>query len=261
MKSIITNLIFLFVGLHSYCQIKLSPEVINDFSFSYYYQYKFQNNGSVRACAFLAGRRIGYGLVDIEVAVENMTKDNKFREELYKIIFELYKGDKEFLTLNLISIGMKATNAKKLSQYVFAKYSKQPIYNEESTRQPTKNMDLILNSPSKILNYSYRNLIDSLNRNHIVYKKDSAIVDETFIGFNIKTADGEYFILENYSIGSYEFEISESFEIVARYYIQREAKIKKHESGYYLFYYKGVIIQILEHSDVSTSITYNKSPH
>lgn len=124
MKQIITIILTLFVLLTTVNSQSARPskETIRDFSVSFYYKYKFEKNQSLQSCAYLAGNRIGYSLVDIQIAVEKLETDTRFREELLKIMVDLYKADEEFFTLNLISIGMKATNAKELAKYIYQKY-------------------------------------------------------------------------------------------------------------------------------------------
>jgi hypothetical protein len=126
MKQALITILILFVLLSTSNSQNSKPpkETIKDFSVSFYYKYKFEKNQSLRACAYLAGNRIAYSLSDIQVAVEKMETDTRFRDELLKVMVELYKGDEEFFTLNLISIGMKATNAKELARYIYQKYER-----------------------------------------------------------------------------------------------------------------------------------------
>lgn len=145
MKQAIITILTLFLLLTAVnSQIaKPSKETIKDFSVSFYYKYKFEKNQSLQACAYLAGNRIGYSLVDIQVAVEKMETDAKFREELLKVMVDLYKADEEFFTLNLISIGMKATNARELARYIYQKY--------ERNSEVTANTDKISKSKDSII--------------------------------------------------------------------------------------------------------------
>lgn len=126
MKQVITTILSLFLLLTGINSQNANPskETINDFSVSFYYKYKFEKNQSLQACAYLAGNRIGYSLVDIQVAVEKLETDSRFREELLKVMVDLYKADEEFFTLNLMSVGMKATNAKELARYIYQKYER-----------------------------------------------------------------------------------------------------------------------------------------
>ena len=156
MKYFIIAIALLFLGISVYSQnLKPSAAVTNDFVTSFYYQYKYQKSSGVRSCAFITGQQMGYNLVDLEVAVEEMAKNNKFRELLYKVMFNLYKGDEEFFTLNLISIGMKAANAKVLSKYVLNKYGKNAIQSELLQANPDSN---IIDPVSKISTLNYINL-------------------------------------------------------------------------------------------------------
>lgn len=136
MKQVITTILasfFLLTAVNSQ-NAKPSKETIKDFSVSFYYKYRFEKNQSLQACTYLAGNRIGYSLVDIQMAVEKMETDAKFREELLKVMVDVYKADEEFFTLNLISIGMKATNAKELARYIYQKYER----SQEATAETDK---------------------------------------------------------------------------------------------------------------------------
>ncbi|MBN8672820.1 MAG: hypothetical protein J0L56_01735 [Chitinophagales bacterium] len=139
MKQVITTILALFLlfTVANAQNTKPSKETIKDFSVSFYYKYKFERNQSLQASAYLAGNRIGYSFVDIQVAVEKMETDGRFREELLKVMLDLYKAE-EFFTLNLISIGMKATNAKELARYIYQKYERRSeiIENTDKINEP-----------------------------------------------------------------------------------------------------------------------------
>ena len=255
MKFIITGILFLFLGVSSSGQnLKLSAEVVNDFATSFYYQYKYENSGGIKSLAFLTGRQLGYSLVDVEVAVETIAKDDKFREGLFKMFLDLYRGDEQFVTLNLISMGMRATNAKLLGKYIISKYRLRAT-DEGSTQINSTNNTL---PPISIIRCGYQKLHDSLTKNHIEYVIDSAISDEIFIGYNLKTSNGKYFISKNYTICSYSFEITQALKSLVKYLLNQGAKVKQKEAGYIILAYKGILVQILELSDQKISVTYNK---
>lgn len=140
MKRAITTILALFFlfAVATSQNAKPSKEAIRDFSISFYYKYKFEKNQSLQAYAYITGNRLGYSLVDIQVAVEKMETDVRFREELLKVMGDLYKTDVDFFTLNLISIGMKATNAKELASYVYQKHEQ----GSGVTVEPTKIIEL-----------------------------------------------------------------------------------------------------------------------
>lgn len=136
MRVIILSSVFLIMGMSSFGQnLKPSKDVVNDFASAVYYQYKYSNRGGVKSWVYLTGQRLGYNLVDIEIAVESITKDNRFREELFKTFLKLYRGDEQFISLNLISIGMRATSAKYLANYILDKYKDEVDAEKNSIRQ------------------------------------------------------------------------------------------------------------------------------
>lgn len=123
MKQSALSFLFLLIVLSSRSQnLKVSKEVIRDFSVSYYYKYRFEKNQTLRAWAYWAGNKLGLGVADLELAVERMETNATFREELYKTFAEFCKYDSELLTMSLISVGMKASNAKELTTYILDKY-------------------------------------------------------------------------------------------------------------------------------------------
>jgi TonB family protein len=141
---------FLLAILALYCisvkaQLKEPSTAITvDFCRNIFIQVKVYNNDNIKAYCYLAGRNLGYGLVDIEEAIENINKNKKFRDELQKSIVRNY-GNQEMLALNLISIGMRATNAKLLAKYLIIKYSS-TNNSDVSKRVITSNFNL----PEKI---------------------------------------------------------------------------------------------------------------
>lgn len=152
-------IVFSITSLYSQNQT-LSKEVIRDFALNYYYKVKYENNDNLRAWAYMAGRRIGYGIVDIEIAVEKLETNTVFREELFKFIGETSRYEDEFLTLQLIGIGVKATNAKMLSQYILGKrYVKVPSENfEEAQPKVTASGK---NAPKAIFKSTSKAVLDS----------------------------------------------------------------------------------------------------
>ena len=128
MKTLITIFLVAFSSFDSYCQKPaVSKEILNDFCTSFYYKYAYEKNENLQSMAYLTGNRIGYGLVDIEIAIEELGKNGTFREELFRTFADNSTHDQELLTLNFISIGMKAKNAKALSQYILDKYIVDPV--------------------------------------------------------------------------------------------------------------------------------------
>lgn len=92
-KNIAFYIGFMILSLNSYSQEKEpAKETVNDFVISYIYKCKYEKNDALRTIAYVAGRRIGYTQIDIEIAMEKMDSDKEFREALYKVFVELQRG-------------------------------------------------------------------------------------------------------------------------------------------------------------------------
>lgn len=209
MKMLIIYLSLLLISSISYSQgIKPPNEVVNDFAFSYYYKYKFEKNKPLHNIAYLAGQSLGYSYIDIEIAVEKMDTNSKFREEVYQVLFELAKGDEEYLALNLSNFGMRATNANKLAKYICFKFGK-PVFNKPENIKPElvhPVEDISSNNKSKALfsrqGNNFKNRVDASHNNYTVlrniYTIDSLLSIYGSVNVKIKDAFDE----EGTNIGS-----------------------------------------------------------
>lgn len=177
MKILIIYLSLLLISSISYSQgIKPPKEVVNDFAFSYYYKYKFEKNEPLHNIAYLAGRSLGYSYIDIEIAVEEMDTNSKFRDEVYQVFFELTKGDEEYLALNLSNFGMRATNANKLAKYICFKFGK-PVFNKQEKIKPELVHpvgDISSNNKPKAIfslqGNNFKNRVDASHNNYAVLR-------------------------------------------------------------------------------------------
>lgn len=123
MKKSILILITVFTSFIGYAQTtKLSATTIRDFAVSFYYKHHIEKSEDVRSWAYAAGNSLGYGYTDVAIGVEQLEKNKVFREAIFKTIYQLCRCDQEMLTLQLIAIGMKATEAKTLSIYILSQY-------------------------------------------------------------------------------------------------------------------------------------------
>jgi hypothetical protein len=109
-----------------------------------------------------------------------------------------------------------------------------------------KEIQHYLPEPRTILYCNYRKLVDSLKKNEIEYKRDTALAEDEFIGYYITTNTGQYFVHINYLIGSYQFQVPVTFNDVFRYYQTKGAKVIKREESYSTLSYGIYNIEINE---------------
>lgn len=255
----------IFLGILVHAQVKEPPaEVTLDFCRNMYIQVKIFNNDNIRASCYMAGRKLGYQLSDIEEAIENISKNKKFRDEVQKQMAEMYR-DKEMITLNLIGIGMSATNAKILASYLVNKYVMISSPSNSSNLNGTSKLDFQLPEPEQVLKKSYKSVIDSLNKEKSDYKIDSTFGEGMFYGFSLRTKDGEYFLTDKKELQTYGYQVYQSIEKVKDYFKQRGAVITKKgtihfndENSYYMLFYKGYRLDINKTGDIQTRIDYQK---
>lgn len=246
-------------------QIKEPPaEVKLDFCRNIYIQVKIYDNDNIRASCYMAGRKLGYQLSDIEEAVENISRNVRFRDELLKQMTEIYR-DKETISLNLIGIGMKATNAKIMGSFLVNKYLGSSKLDGESISNVISKSDFRFPEPGQLLEKSYKAVIDSLNKRKADYKIDSTYGEGIFYGYSLRTNDGDFFLTDKHEVQSYSLQVYHSIEKVKDYFKQRGAVITKKgtihfgdENSYYMLFYKGYRLEINKTGDIQTRIDYQK---
>lgn len=210
------------------------------------------------------GNNLGINCQILRKQLKILIKTKKFRDELLKQMTSMYR-DKEMITLNLISIGMKATNAKILGSYLVNKYFGVSSLNSESNSNITSKFDFRLPEPDQLLKKSYKTVIDSLNKNKVDYKIDSTFGEGIFYGYSLRTKNGEYFLTDKREVRSYGFQVYKSIEKVKAYFEQRGAVITKKgtihfndEISYYMLFYKGYRLEINKTGDTQTHIDFQK---
>lgn len=256
---------FMLLSMLLHAQVKEPPpEVIIDFCRNIYIQVKIYNNDNIRASCYMAGRQLGYQLSDIEEAVENINKNKKFRDELLKQMTEMYR-DKEIITLNLIGIGMRATNAKILGTYLANKYLNTSLLNGEPNTDIVSKSDFRLPEPDQLLKKSYKTVIDSLNKSKVEYKIDSTFGEGIFYGYSLRTNDGEYFFNEKHDLRTFGFQVYQSIEKVKNFFIKKGAVVTKvgtvqfdDGNSYFMLLYKGYRLEINKIGEMQTRIEYEK---
>jgi hypothetical protein len=175
MKKFIVSLFFVITfSCIQAQQSSIEKNIIRDFAVNFFYKYKYQKNQNLRAWAYYTGNKLGYGQVDIEIAVEQIEVNNQFRDELFRTFIRFSNSDEELLIINLISIGMQATNARKLGKYISQNYKADGTVSAEINKPGEKKLNKfnIVDKEAKYIggDVAYRKYI-----NDNLYYPDSAL--------------------------------------------------------------------------------------
>ena len=115
-------IIVMSLSFHCYGQKTLPSSVIHDFAVNAYRDFNY-GNGNLRAMLTYSLSKHGYGPFDVALGVEELEKDKKFRNHVFEVLFNALHGDHEFMKVNFLSMGMKASNAKILAKYLIDTYA------------------------------------------------------------------------------------------------------------------------------------------
>jgi len=136
MKKVILSLLTVVVSIVSFSQTRMLPEQVEgDFTFNYLYKCQYENNQNLMAFAYYVGNQSGYGVDNIAQLKGAMTQQG-FREALFAKFAEQSNYDPDALSLNLVHIGMKASNANTLSHYILNKYHR--VVSNETTKSRSR---------------------------------------------------------------------------------------------------------------------------
>ena len=142
MKKILSFLI-LFVNFFVYSQKALPKSVSDDFVYSVFDNYKY-GNGNIRMLLISKLGQQGYSPMNVDVLMETIDKNVKNKNKVIEAIHSVVGNSEEFMYANLSSLGMSATNAKYMTQY---------ILNEDYKVQPTeKELEEIKNKKTNAFN-------------------------------------------------------------------------------------------------------------
>lgn len=113
--------LFFILSSQLFAQTSIPKLVINDYATASYGEYKY-GNGNLRAMMQLRLRVFGYDRISVEVQMEKLGIDSKFLNATFQVWYNEFQS-KERLFENLASIGMKASNAEILADYIINKYA------------------------------------------------------------------------------------------------------------------------------------------
>lgn len=122
-------LILLFLSSQGYAQTKLPQLVINEYANQCYYHSKYGTD-AFRAFFYRGMQGQGYYSISaIDIGIENLKTDHEFREASFRAWYQFTGSNENFLYENLKGIGIRASSANILTNYIITKseleYSKQ----------------------------------------------------------------------------------------------------------------------------------------
>jgi hypothetical protein len=154
MKKIIILIFMLFVNIYVYSQKAIPKSVSDDFTYSVFENYKY-GNGNIKMLLMTKLRQQGYSPMNVDVLMETIDKNVKNRNKVIEAIHSVIGDNEEFMYANLSSLGMSATNAKYMTQY---------ILNEDYKVQPTeKELQEIKNKKINAFNLEKENRKNEYN--------------------------------------------------------------------------------------------------
>ena len=174
-----TILIFtLFVNIYVYSQKAIPKSVSDDFTYSVFENYKY-GNGNIKMLLMTKLRQQGYSPMNVDVLMETIDKNVKNRNKVIEAIHSVIGDNEEFMYANLSSLGMSATNAKYMTEY---------ILNEDYKVQPTeKELEEIKNKKLNEFNLEkekrkneFNNLMESVPADLIMLKLPDSIFISLF---------------------------------------------------------------------------------
>lgn len=125
----------IFISLKSYSQSKLPQSAINEYANQVYYH---SNYGTDAFKAFFYRGMMVQGYHEkykIDMGIENLISDYKFREASFKAWYQLTGSNKNLLYENLKSIGISASSANALVNYIISKRELEIIKQKELERK------------------------------------------------------------------------------------------------------------------------------
>jgi hypothetical protein len=101
-----------------YGQNKQLPQAVRkDFCKTASYNYKYGTD-AFKVWMMTSARNIGYNsLIDIEIAIENICENKKLQDAFFQNVLNI-GGGRDFVFMQFHSIGMSATNANILTNYL-----------------------------------------------------------------------------------------------------------------------------------------------
>lgn len=99
-------------------QTNLPKNINDDFGYAVINNYFYRNN-NIRIFLMSKLRDKGYEPMDIDVLVESIKKNTKNRNIIFEVFHDYFKDtDENYLYMNLTSLGISASNAKYLTDYI-----------------------------------------------------------------------------------------------------------------------------------------------
>lgn len=103
---------------------KLQPKVRAEFCQVALLNYQYGSD-FFKYAMITCARKLGINNIpDIEIAIENISKNVKLQEEFFKYTVTYIGGSNDYVFMQFHSLGMSAENAKTLAKYSIDKYKK-----------------------------------------------------------------------------------------------------------------------------------------
>lgn len=115
-------------------QTKIPKNINDEFGYNIIMSYRQGQNVAVLINQGL--REKGYGFMDIGEAVESMIYNTKNRDAILEVFHDYLGSDREYLYMNLVSLGISATSSKYLADYIVQeKYKSEKVLREEAAQR------------------------------------------------------------------------------------------------------------------------------
>lgn len=143
-------LMFLFLATNQIlsAQQKLEPSqsVTRDYALNMYREFRWGTE-AMKAMIFLSLRSQGYDNSQIFLGMEKLDVNKSFRKATYRAWYRYTNGSHDFMMQNLMSIGMRASNANTLSSYIIDFHEQE--YKEEEKKQLLEEKKLQIENQKK----------------------------------------------------------------------------------------------------------------
>lgn len=142
-RLIILLLISLPLIASSQEMTSLPKSVIDDYAYSALNEFEY-GTGGFKAIIFSRLASKGYGQIDVATGMESLKTNTAFRNATLEALYWHIGDNRDYVFVNLTAIGMKAMNAKILTDYILLKFPLENRRNrEKSEEEDQKNLEKV----------------------------------------------------------------------------------------------------------------------
>ncbi|WP_313578221.1 hypothetical protein [Chishuiella sp.] len=198
-----TKLILLLIIFSFKCYSQtISKQIRNDFCKNALFQYKYGND-TFKAVMNMAVRNIGANtLEELVGSAENICYNTKLQNEFFKIVYS-FGGNRDMIFMQFHSIGMKAENASKLTDYLEEKFNqtnKKDITKEKVIVEKETEISKSYNIKEKDINL-YNELVEEQKNKIFEYLKNT---NENQLKFKLEIPIYQKMISDKMSIYNFD---------------------------------------------------------